>query len=97
MGRFLEARLLDNQEGANTERYVFGSSRREVSNTDLGGTGTIPTVEISTMAKSAQGGVVHTVLCEYGALHLCCAQSIDPSGTLEAKKGRKLWKHRFHV
>ena len=25
LGRFFEARLLDNQEGANTERYIFGT------------------------------------------------------------------------
>ena len=41
-----------------------GSSRRDVSNADLFGTATIPTVEISTMnlGKSAQGGVIYTVI-----------------------------------
>ena len=48
-GAVFQSRLLDNQEGVNTERYVSESSRRGVSNTDLLGTDTTLTVEISTM------------------------------------------------
>ena len=50
--------LLDSQEGANTERYVFGSSRRDVFNADLFGTGSIPTVEISSMENRPRGVAV---------------------------------------
>ena len=43
-GAVFQARLLDNQEGANTERDTSSvSSRRDVSYADLVGTGTIPT------------------------------------------------------
>ena len=61
---FFQARLLDSQEGASTERYVFSSSRRHLSNADVFGTGTIPTiptiptintVEISTMENRPRG------------------------------------------
>ena len=48
-GAAFQAPLLDNQEGANSELYVFESSRRVASNANLFGIGTIPTVEISSM------------------------------------------------
>ena len=35
------------------------SSRRDVSSADLFGSGTIPTVEISTMEDRPRGGVIH--------------------------------------
>ena len=58
LGRFFQARLLDNQEGANSERYVVGKlSRRDVSKADLVGTGDTvpPAVEISTMEDRPRG------------------------------------------
>ena len=61
-GAVFQARLLDNQKGANTERYVFGELSSIYSNADLFGTDAIPTVDISTV-KSAQGCVMYTVVC----------------------------------
>ena len=61
-GAVFQARLLDNQKGANTERYVFGKLSSIYSNADLFGTDAIPTVDISTV-KSAQGCVMYTVVC----------------------------------
>ena len=46
-----------NQEGANTERYVYGKlSARDVFKADLFGTDTISTVEISTIEHRPRGG-----------------------------------------
>ena len=43
-GAVFQGRLLDSQEGANTERDTSSvSSRQDVSNADLFGTDTIPT------------------------------------------------------
>ena len=47
-GAVFQARLLDNQEGPNTEGHVSGKLS-DLSNADLLGTDTIPTAEISTM------------------------------------------------
>ena len=62
LGRLFQPRLLDNQEGANTERYVFRklSARRGVSNVDLFGTGgTIPAaVEMPSLENRPRGGVI---------------------------------------
>ena len=55
--RVFRARLLDNQEKANAERYVCGkkSSGRDVSSADLFGTETsIPTVDISITITSME-------------------------------------------
>ena len=48
-GTVFQARLLDNQEGANTERYAFGKLSARCFHAELFGTDTIPTSEISTM------------------------------------------------
>ena len=49
-GAVFLARLLHNQEDANTERCVFGKfSARWFQRPDLVATGTLPTVEVSTI------------------------------------------------
>ena len=50
-GADFQARLLDNQDDANTERCVFG----KLSNAVLFGTDTIPTAEIPTMENRPRG------------------------------------------
>ena len=61
-GTFLQARLLDNQEGAETERYVFGKpsarcfQRRPFWRRHHSSCGDVENGE------SAQGGVVYTVV-----------------------------------
>ena len=65
-GAIFQAQLLENQERAPIPNDVLvlvdvlGSSRRDFSNANLFGTDAIPTVEISTMETSAQGGVIYT-------------------------------------
>ena len=52
-----QARLLDNQEGANTDRYVFGKALREMFPAPtIFGIATTPTVEISTLESRPTGG-----------------------------------------
>ena len=47
-GAIFQARLLDNQEGANAERHAFGKFSGGVSNAELFGTETIPTTVVET-------------------------------------------------
>ena len=58
-----QARLLENQEGPNTERYVFGKLSTRCSNAALFGTGTVLTVEIPSI-ENRRRGVMYNV--EYG-------------------------------
>ena len=50
-----QAQLLDNQEGANTERYVSESSRRDLWHRHRSNCGH------THHGKSAQGGVTHNI------------------------------------
>ena len=60
-GVVLQARLIDNQEDANTERCVARKlSRRDISNADIFGTDSIPNCGDIDHGKPAQGGAMHT-------------------------------------
>ena len=65
-GGFTKLDCLYNQEGAHTERCVFGELRtywRDVSTADFFGTDTIPAaVEMSSMENRPPGDVTHTVV-----------------------------------
>ena len=50
-GAAFQARLLDNQEGGITERYVFQSTRRDGSNADVFGADSIISIPIRTAVE----------------------------------------------